>query len=68
MVNDRVIRQPLFLKQEFLSEDGSFVSAKCEINQYFSDDEKTRLNWVDLNCGLALSNGNKILDLYLWKK
>jgi len=65
MVNDRIIRQPLFLKQEFLSSDGSSVSAKCEINQYFSDDEKTKLNWVDLDCDLTLSNGDKVLEVYL---
>lgn len=66
MNKERYDKQPLFNQVVFLTEsDLEFVLGSCSLGLSYSDEAKTKLQWVDVNSRLALCNGNKIIDLYL---
>jgi len=61
---ERYIKQPIFDHQQFLSDDGSFIQAKCELELYYYDDLRTKLEWVSPQAILKLSNGDRVFNFY----
>jgi len=61
---ERYIKQPIFDHQQFLSDDGSFIQAKCELELYYFDDLMTKLQWVSPQAILKLSNGDRVFNFY----